>query len=118
MISARAPVLVATSVAARSLDIPEVKHVVNYDPQQHWGVRTSIGRTGHREQGTATAFFQADKDSRWLGVKVLSDVSSGKKMHDNFGSKWQVNLLQTMKKWLIKSDYYDMIAELISCILL
>ena len=76
----RTPVLVATSVAARGLDIPEVKHVVNYDlPQLIEEYVHRIGRTGRiGNKGLATAFFQRDKDmalARSL-VKVLGDVSS------------------------------------------
>ena len=76
----RTPVLVATSVAARGLDIPEVKHVINYDlPQLIEEYVHRIGRTGRiGNKGLATAFFQRDKDmalARSL-VKVLGDVSS------------------------------------------
>ena len=77
--SGRAPVLVATSVAAWCLDISEVKHVVNYDlPQSIEEYVHRIGRTGRiGNKGQATAFFQKDKDinlARSL-VKVLGDVS-------------------------------------------
>ena len=76
--SGRAPVLVATSVAARGLDIPEVKHVVNYDlPGNIEEYVHRIGRTGRiGNKGLATAFFQADKDSALARslVKILSDV--------------------------------------------
>ena len=80
--------LVATSVAARGLDIPEVKHVVNYDlPSNIEEYVHRIGRTGRiGNKGLATAFFQADKDSSLARslVKVLSDVSSGKKLTMKF----------------------------------
>ena len=71
--------MIATSVAARGLDIPDVKHVVNYDlPQQIEEYVHRIGRTGRiGNQGKATAFFDRrsdDKLARSL-VKVLSDVS-------------------------------------------
>ena len=77
--SGHAPVLVATSVAARGLDIPDVKHVVNYDlPNNIEEYVHRIGRTGRiGNQGLATAFFNKDKDAplaRAL-IKVLSDVS-------------------------------------------
>ena len=69
----------ATSVAARGLDIPKVKHVVNYDlPATVEEYVHRIGRTGRiGNKGIATAFFQKDRDmhlARAL-VKVLSDVS-------------------------------------------
>ena len=77
--SGRAPVLVATSVAARGLDIPEVKHVVNYDlPTSIEEYVHRIGRTGRiGNKGLATAFFQSDRDTALARslVKVLSEVS-------------------------------------------
>ncbi|KAF2169075.1 hypothetical protein M409DRAFT_53029 [Zasmidium cellare ATCC 36951] len=55
----RAPILVATAVAARGLDIPNVKHVVNYDlPTDIDDYVHRIGRTGRAgNTGISTAFF-------------------------------------------------------------
>jgi len=57
--SGRAPILVATAVAARGLDIPNVKHVVNYDlPTDIDDYVHRIGRTGRAgNTGVSTAFF-------------------------------------------------------------
>ncbi|GAA6031929.1 hypothetical protein JCM8097_003344 [Rhodosporidiobolus ruineniae] len=57
--SARTPFLVATAVAARGLDIPNVTHVVNYDlPSDIDDYVHRIGRTGRAgNTGAATAFF-------------------------------------------------------------
>ncbi|KAI6833737.1 ATP-dependent RNA helicase [Hortaea werneckii] len=57
--SARCPILVATAVAARGLDIPNVKHVVNYDlPTDIDDYVHRIGRTGRAgNTGISTAFF-------------------------------------------------------------
>lgn len=54
-----APVLVATAVAARGLDIPNVKHVINYDlPSDVDEYVHRIGRTGRVGNiGLATSFF-------------------------------------------------------------
>ncbi|XP_015792372.1 putative ATP-dependent RNA helicase an3 [Tetranychus urticae] len=55
----RTPILVATAVAARGLDIPNVKHVINFDlPTDIEEYVHRIGRTGRvGNLGTATSFF-------------------------------------------------------------
>ncbi|SCV03816.1 LAME_0H13454g1_1 [Lachancea meyersii CBS 8951] len=57
--SGRASLLVATAVAARGLDIPNVTHVINYDlPNDIDDYVHRIGRTGRAgNTGVATAFF-------------------------------------------------------------
>ncbi|XP_065069500.1 uncharacterized protein LOC135694609 [Rhopilema esculentum] len=77
--SGRCSVLVATAVAARGLDIEDVKQVVNYDlPQEIDEYVHRIGRTGRiGNQGRAISFFSKGKDeglARSL-VKVLSDAN-------------------------------------------
>lgn len=54
-----APILVATAVAARGLDIPNVQHVINYDlPNDIDDYVHRIGRTGRAGNvGIATSFF-------------------------------------------------------------
>ncbi|KAL9713827.1 ATP-dependent RNA helicase ded1 [Leucoagaricus gongylophorus] len=55
----RTPILVATAVAARGLDIPNVTHVINYDlPSDIDDYVHRIGRTGRAgNTGNSTAFF-------------------------------------------------------------
>ncbi|XP_063963210.1 uncharacterized protein LOC129271580 isoform X2 [Lytechinus pictus] len=75
----RAPILVATSVAARGLDIPKVKHVVNYDlPKEIDEYVHRIGRTGRvGNTGRSTSFYDAEKDSNIARalIKILADAS-------------------------------------------
>ena len=76
----RCPVLIATNVAARGLDIDDVRHVVNYDlPNEIEEFVHRIGRTGRiGHEGKATTFFQKGKDDKIARalVKILSDVST------------------------------------------
>ena len=55
-------ILVATSVAARGLDIPKVQHVINYDlPSTVDEYVHRIGRTGRvGNAGKATSFYDSD----------------------------------------------------------
>lgn len=71
--SGRTPVLVATDVAARGLDIPHVTHVINFDlPSDIDDYVHRIGRTGRAgKKGLATAFF-TDKDQAI--AKPLADM--------------------------------------------
>ncbi|MBU0999299.1 DEAD/DEAH box helicase [Patescibacteria group bacterium] len=57
----RINILIATDVAARGLDIPDVTHVINYDvPQTYDTYIHRIGRTGRSgKKGTALTFVPA-----------------------------------------------------------
>ena len=59
------PILVATDVASRGLDVQHVTHVINYDlPPDVDTYVHRIGRTGRAgKKGLATAFFETDRDS-------------------------------------------------------
>lgn len=75
----KCPVLVATSVAARGLDIENVQHVINFDLSSTIDEYVHrIGRTGRcGNTGRAISFFDPESDSHLAQplVKVLSDVS-------------------------------------------
>lgn len=62
--SGKIPVLIGTNVAARGLDIPDVKHVINYDlPLDIDEYVHRIGRTGRcGNLGKATSFYFHDTD--------------------------------------------------------
>ncbi|XP_062005842.1 DEAD-box ATP-dependent RNA helicase 52-like [Rosa rugosa] len=71
--SGHTPILVATDVAARGLDIPHVAHVVNFDlPNDIDDYVHRIGRTGRAgKSGLATAFFNENNLST---AKPLADL--------------------------------------------
>merc|ERR1711913_219108 len=73
----RMPILVATAVAARGLDIKDVAHVVNFDmPKDVDEYVHRIGRTGRvGNKGKATSFYDPEHDTDVGGavVKILSE---------------------------------------------
>lgn len=71
--SGNTPILVATDVAARGLDIPHVAHVINFDlPNDIDDYVHRIGRTGRAgKTGLATAFFN---ESNLSLAKPLADL--------------------------------------------
>ncbi|XP_043928262.1 ATP-dependent RNA helicase DDX3X isoform X2 [Protopterus annectens] len=81
--SGRCPILVATAVAARGLDISNVKHVINFDlPSDIEEYVHRIGRTGRvGNLGLATSFFHEKninitKDLLDLLVEAKQEVPS------------------------------------------
>eukprot|EP01087_Luapelamoeba_hula_P013113 TRINITY_DN372_c0_g1_i1.p1 TRINITY_DN372_c0_g1~~TRINITY_DN372_c0_g1_i1.p1 ORF type:complete len:691 (+),score=106.75 TRINITY_DN372_c0_g1_i1:120-2192(+) len=64
----RTPILVATEVAARGLDIPNVLHVINYDlPKSIDDYVHRIGRTGRAGNTGLTTGFVCDEDTGIAG---------------------------------------------------
>lgn len=68
-----APIMVATDVASRGLDVPDVAHVVNFDlPRCIDDYVHRIGRTGRAgKSGLATALFNSKNISL---AKALADI--------------------------------------------
>ncbi len=68
-------ILVATDVAARGLDIPVIKHVINYDlPQVPEDYIHRIGRTGRAgKDGSAFTFLTSADRSMWNSISKLID---------------------------------------------
>lgn len=67
------PVLVATDIAARGLDIEELPYVVNYDlPHLQEDYIHRIGRTGRAEhQGKAISFVTAQEVAEWKAIEAM-----------------------------------------------
>merc|ERR1719412_3506940 len=75
--SGRTPILVATDVAARGLDIPNVEYVINYGfPVTIEDYVHRIGRTGRAgKDGVAHTFFTyGDRNNAGSLVKILQDA--------------------------------------------
>ncbi|MGH3866356.1 MAG: DEAD/DEAH box helicase [Pseudonocardiaceae bacterium] len=71
--SEKVDVLVATDVAARGIDVPEVTHVINYQcPEDEKTYVHRIGRTGRAGRaGVAITLVDWDEEPRW---KLISDA--------------------------------------------
>jgi superfamily II DNA/RNA helicase len=71
--SEKVDVLVATDVAARGIDVPEVTHVINYQcPEDEKIYVHRIGRTGRAGRaGVAITLVDWDEEGRW---KLISDA--------------------------------------------
>jgi ATP-dependent RNA helicase RhlE len=81
--SSRPPVLVATDIAARGLDVKDISHVVNYDlPEAPETYVHRIGRTGRAgASGVAVSFCSTDEVKHLRGIERLTrrriDVGAG-----------------------------------------
>ena len=71
--SPRPPVLIATDIAARGIDVDDVAHVVNYElPHEPETYVHRIGRTGRAGQtGAAVSFCDADERPRLVAIERL-----------------------------------------------
>ncbi|XP_076339788.1 putative ATP-dependent RNA helicase Pl10 [Tachypleus tridentatus] len=76
--SGRTPIIVATAVAARGLDIPNVKHVINFDlPSDIEEYVHRIGRTGRvGNLGLATSFF--NEKNRNISLDLMELITEAK----------------------------------------
>ena len=65
--SGQADILVATDVAARGLDVPDVSHVINFDiPESPETYVHRIGRTGRAGRAGDAVTIVTPKETRWL----------------------------------------------------
>ena len=68
-------ILIGTDVASRGLDIPAIKHVINFDlPQVPEDFIHRIGRTARAgAEGSALTFIGGDDRSKWNAIQRLID---------------------------------------------
>ncbi|MXZ27382.1 MAG: DEAD/DEAH box helicase [Gammaproteobacteria bacterium] len=69
--SGATPILVATNVAARGLDVKGVDQVINYDlPESQQYFTHRVGRTGRMGRaGEAVTFITPDEESKWREIE-------------------------------------------------
>ncbi|KAJ6111996.1 hypothetical protein N7523_008057 [Penicillium sp. IBT 18751x] len=80
--TAQCPIMVATALSARGLDIPNLMHVVNYDLPRanHGGINEYIHRIGRTarigNEGLATSFYtDKDQDLAFDLVRILLECN-------------------------------------------
>ena len=70
------PILIATDIAARGIDIDSLSHVVNYDlPRSPMDYVHRIGRTGRAGQsGVAISFIDNDSQSHFKKIEKVAGI--------------------------------------------
>ncbi|GFN16334.1 DEAD-box ATP-dependent RNA helicase DBP2 [Aspergillus tubingensis] len=73
----KSPIMVATDVASRGIDVRDITHVLNYDyPNNSEDYVHRIGRTGRAgAKGTAITFFTTDNSKQALAAVVMATVA-------------------------------------------
>ena len=94
-------VLVATDVASRGLDIPNVSHVIQYDmPSAMDDYIHRIGRTGRAGNvGLATAFFQSSD------TPLANELLEILKEHNQTVPEWLPDIVMRATQQRVKSTY-------------
>ena len=78
------PLMIATDVASRGIDVKEIKYVVNYDcPKAPEDYIHRIGRTGRAgNKGTAITFIDEGKDGKIAGKIAQFAIQAGYEIPD------------------------------------
>ena len=86
----RCPLLVATDIASRGIDISDVSHVINFDiPQNPEDYVHRIGRTGRMHaQGDAVTFCTAADTASLHAIEALIDARIPKTTLNDFNYRW------------------------------
>ncbi|UKZ76706.1 hypothetical protein TrVFT333_004415 [Trichoderma virens FT-333] len=109
--SGQAPILVATGVTARGIDVRNVMHVINYDmpSMDHGGIEEythRIGRTGRiGHRGVATSFY-TDRDEAIASVLTRTLLETSQEIPDFLRSYIPENYTDGIKvKFETESDF-------------
>ncbi len=104
-------ILIATDVAARGLDIPIIKHVINYDlPQVPEDYIHRIGRTGRAGKGGSALTFLTPNDHKiWNLINKLINPNY-KSLHQQIKKKFKEirkDKRLSKKKKKIKKKFFE-----------
>lgn len=102
--SGRKQILVATDVAGRGIDVPDITHVFNYDmPENMDDYMHRIGRTGRAgRSGTAITLFHAkDKRDQYKADELLeimrqSEINNPESKEFKEKYKWLVKMAKSV----------------------
>jgi ATP-dependent RNA helicase RhlE len=86
----KTPVLVATDIAARGLDIDEISHVVNYDvPREPETYVHRIGRTGRAgASGIAVSFCDREERTYFKAIeRLIKKTPAVRTDHPDYGQQ-------------------------------
>ncbi len=103
----RISILVATDVAARGLDIPDMTHVVNYSlPDEPESYIHRVGRTGRAgKEGLAVTFVTPREFRKFLFIKRIAKSDIIKVRIPS------IDELMAQKRKLLQTDLYDNIKK-------
>lgn len=75
-------ILIATDIAARGLDIPHIRHVINHDlPQCAEDFIHRIGRTARAgAEGACVSFVTREESRKWVAIERLLNPDAARKM--------------------------------------
>ena len=114
--SGQAQILIATDVAARGLDIPDVSHVINYDaPDNAETYVHRIGRTGRAGRGGEAITLVSPREFRWL--RQVERITRAKIEPKRLPSQEDVNarrqemLQELMRTEIENEDAYEAYLE-------
>jgi len=93
-------ILVGTDVASRGLDIPAIKHVINFDlPQVPEDFIHRIGRTARAgAEGSALSFIGNGDRSKWNAIQKLINPNFIAQTDSNVGQKNKKNRFADKKR--------------------